>query len=384
MPANCSLLGVAEEAIIQARLTTPLRVSFISFCLLTLSPRVLLAQVGTKPAAVSSPISTGAQTPAAVTIASPTPAASPTPKMPVTNSKPLELKNVRFAIGSYEISGMAMVSGKLRMVSDNKDDTYLYELKEKAPNRLEVVKGKDLKKLIGFQMYSKHIPQDKNNKLKAARQDFEGIASCGANMYVIDERSRNVLRFRTDSGFERLNIVFNEVKGLYDGGENAGFEGVAVDCDKKLLYVAKERQPRFILKIDLAKLKILEQTDVIDPTAKNPVIRGTLAKDSILDFSDLAFDKGYLYALSRNERDLIKIDPSTWKIVDRRGYGFVENGMYDSGEPYGVAEALAMKSDEILIGIDNNQTNLSKDAATKYGVSGNGGAVMYFKRPAGF
>ena len=382
-------MGIAElrEAAIQFKFRTPLRVTFVALSMLSLFPGVLVAQTGTKPGTTptpSVPVATKSAGPATAIAATPTPAASPTPKMPITNSKPLELKNVRFAIGPYEISGMALVAGKLRMVSDNKDDTYLYELKELAPNRLEVIKGKDLRKLVGFQMYSKHIPQDKNNKLKATRQDFEGIASCGTNMYVIDERTRNVLRFRTDGGFERLNIVFNEVKSIYDGGENAGFEGVAVDCDKKILYVAKERQPRFILKIDLVKLKILEQTDVIDPTLKNPVPRGTLQKDSVLDFSDLAFDKGYLYALSRNERDLIKIDTNTWKIVDRRGYGFVENGMYDTGEPYGVAEALVMKPDEILIGIDNNQTNLSKEATAKYGVSGNGGAVMYFKRPAGF
>lgn len=310
--------------------------------------------------------------------------ASTTVAMPPSKGTPLEFKKIRFLTTSHEISGAAIVAGKLRMVSDNKDDTFIYEVRESPDGRLKAVEANNMKKLVGYKIYLKHMPLDKNNKLKAQRQDFEGLAACGTTMFVVDERVRNVLKFRTDGGFERLPLIFSAVKGLYDGGENAGFEGVAVDCDKKVMYLAKERQPRFLLKIDMKKWKILEQTDVFDPTIAKPVARGALDFSSVLDFSDLAFDHGFLYALSRNERDLLKIDPNSMKIVDRRSYAAIENGLYNTGEPFGIAEALVMTGDEIIIGLDNNQTPVSEATAKKYNVTGNVGSFLYFKRPSGF
>lgn len=308
----------------------------------------------------------------------------PTIAMPPSKGVALELKRVRFLTSALEISGAAMVAGKLRMVSDNKDDSFVYEVREQADGRMKAVEGLNFRKLVGYKIYLKHLPNDKNNKLKVNRQDFEGLAACGTTMYVIDERVRNVLKFRTDGGFERLQLTFAAVKGVYEGGENAGFEGVAVDCEKKIMYLAKERQPRFLLKIDMKKWKILEQTDVIDPTVAKPLVRGVLDFGSVLDFSDLVFDRGFLFALSRNERDLLKIDPNTFKVVDRRSYAIAENGLYKTGEPFGIAEALVLTSEEIIVGLDNNQSPLTEGAMKKYGVSGNVGSFLYFKRPMGF
>ncbi len=102
------------------------------------------------------------------------------------------------------------------------------------------------------------------------------------------------------------------------------------------------------------------------------------------DIADLFFLNGFLYVLERNTFEISKIDPSSFKVLARVSYYETEMPLYNSGEPFGLAEALYLTKNEIVIGFDNNATPLSAWSQLKYKVIGNYGSIIYFKRPKGF
>jgi hypothetical protein len=63
---------------------------------------------------------------------------------------------------------------------------------------------------------------------------------------------------------------------------------------------------------------------------------------------------------------------------------FQSNELYNTGEPYGLAEGLAMDSEMIFIAFDNNKSPLSKKASNQFKVKGRVSSILTFKRPKGF
>ena len=206
----------------------------------------------------------------------------------------------------------------------------------------------------------------------ANNSDLEGIDYCEqTGLYFIDEKFNRAYLF---DGSGNSQVIFN--KGvLRDGikwGTNSGLEGLAVDCERNILYLAKERSPRFIVIYDMEDDAVLDIFNLPDKYG---------------DVSDLKYANGYLYLLERNENLITKINVETKQIVDQVSYRQIcshpEGKLYSHTE-YGLAEALLLTEDQIWIGLDNNGLPFSRHARQTYQLTGNQPVLLKFKRPEGF
>jgi hypothetical protein len=296
-----------------------------------------------------------------------------------TGAESAELEVIRIAFGtsSQEISGAAFIQGRLHVVADGPQDLGIYAVHQMG-DRFELQAHLDLGTLTGYRDYLAALETDAAVPAKDRLIDLEGLCSCGRTIYLTNERARQVLRVNAGK-VELLPIDFRGFKEVQEGGSNAGFEGVAVDCTRDLMYVAKERSPREIFTVQMTDWKVL-RTDEVEPLAASAGKAAGVAPD----FSDLAFDQGHLYVLERSARQITKVDPAGMRVVARFSYERAERGLYDADPRFGLAEGLALSSSQVVLGFDNNGAQLPAAASERFGVLGNPSAIIYFKRPRGF
>lgn len=281
-----------------------------------------------------------------------------------------------------ELSGLHIEDDKLFSVADKKQNHFIYELNLNSDHKLEVSEHINLKNLEEYKFYyytSLLLPQF-GNWFKSPL-DFEGITKCGEDFYIVNEQVRHVLKIN-QKRIEQIDIDFlsyfdKKVADANTFSLNAGFEGIAIDCKHKRLYVAQERSPRRILIVNLDTNEIMEDFDIkLDENQMNP------------DFAGLFYEKHHLYILERNNYKIIKYDLLSKKVVTKLSFKKMGklnlDELYNTGEPFGLAEGLALTKDKIVITLDNNQKPLSEKATKILGIKGNGATVLVFKRPKGF
>jgi hypothetical protein len=301
----------------------------------------------------------------------------------------LELSKLLIGTTESEISGMYVDgNGKVTVVADGSEDNYLYRLIPKGL-RFHLKKDLNFDKLKGADDYKTSLKEVTEVPPNDLRYDIEGITVCGSTHYLINERVRHVLAIEDGKLLKKLPIdFFSDYSDLFKGGSNAGFEGIAADCEGKVLYIAKERDPRVIFKVDMNTWKVLGVKDFTtsDRTGQKVInfMTGIGLMDIGPDIADLFFQSGYLYALERNTFEIAKIDPRDFSVVARVSYYRSEKDLYQTGEPFGIAESLSITKDDIWVGIDNNKAPLSAVAQKQHQVHGNFPSFMVFKRPAGF
>lgn len=301
----------------------------------------------------------------------------------------LVLDRILFAKSDLEISGFAFLdSQKFVFVSDNERDHYLYGVDERK-KRFHTPKVVNLREFEGFDAYEKAMEGDQRLHEKDRRLDLEGAARCGTDVYLINERLRDVLRFDlSKKAFNRVPLDLMAYPRMLEGGANAGLEGIAIDCEKQIMYLAKEREPRFILTVDMKTWRIIFEKDLPPANRAGQRVIDFITGDGLMtlttDFSDLFFRGGFLYVVERSEYQVAKVDPATMTVVARVSYWKTEKDLYTTGEPFGLAEALFITDEYVIVGFDNNKNPLSIFTMQKYGVSGNVGAIAYFKRPKDF
>jgi len=271
-------------------------------------------------------------------------------------SVPLELQFISLhTLADYpkrfDFSGMVMSGGDYLAIADKTWNQYAYKIRIDS----------------GFWYVTDSLQLGLDNN-----SDLEGIDYCEkAGLYFIDEKFNRAYLY---DGKGNSQVIFN--KGvLRDGlkwGTNSGLEGLAVDCERKILYLAKERSPRFIVIFDLEGEKVLDIFNL---------------PNSDGDISDLKYENGFLYMLERNENLVTKINVQTKQIVDQVSYKQVcshPDGKLYSHTEYGLAEALLLTEDEIWIGLDNNGLPFSPHARQAYQLTGNQPVLIKFQRPESF
>jgi hypothetical protein len=291
-----------------------------------------------------------------------------------------------------EISGVAAVGEDLLIVSDDADQHFLYKLvHKKKEDRVKFTPAYDLTALKGWDKVQAAMKEAVLVPQKGRRLDLEGLAACPAQhtVYIANEDVRQILVLDTEAkSIAVAAIDFTGFKPLFDGGANAGFEGVAADCAHGTLYVAKERDPRRIFKVDANSWKVVDDFDIPYSERQGQKVidfkSGAGLMDLSPDIGDLAFDGGYLYAIERNTYEITKVDPATKQVVDRVSYYQTEKPLYETHEPFGLAEALHLTPTEIWLGLDNNNSPATHYTAKTYGYKGSGGAFLVFPRPKGF
>jgi hypothetical protein len=180
---------------------------------------------------------------------------------------------------------------------------------------------------------------------KHGHYDTEGIArDAQGRIYICEEADRWILRWDPKTGaVERLPIDWTRVSQYFSPDLNASFEGVAVGGGK--LYVANEREHGRILVVDLKTLRI------VDDFVARP--KGNSTRD--VHYSDLCFYDGALYALLRESKVVLKIDPKSHGVIAEYDYFSVERKeAYLSWLAYGSMEGLAVDRDSIWLVTDNN------------------------------
>ncbi|MCE2827119.1 MAG: esterase-like activity of phytase family protein [Verrucomicrobium sp.] len=178
--------------------------------------------------------------------------------------------------------------------------------------------------------------------------DVEGIGidSSGA-LYLCEEHLRWILRQPAPGKpLERLSIDWSPASHWFSKTDrNASFEGVAVG--DRFLYVANERDTGRILEIDRKTLRVTGDFQPRPPGA---------AGDDI-HYTDLCWFDGELWALCREHRRVLCIDPKTHAVRLCFSYFPIEMDpryAYQHLLPYGFFEGLSVDADNVWLLVDNN------------------------------
>lgn len=247
-----------------------------------------------------------------------------------------------------EISGLVKYKDKILVVSDNNTDTFIYEVLQDGSYKEFI----NLRKLKGFQDYYKRVQGKKYLDF-----DLEDLSVCGDEFFIANERHWNIIHIQENI----MKGIFpkwrkEDLEILNQGGENTGIEGLAVDCQNKKVYLAKERDPRRIFKIDFEG-NILESFDFPLSDRQGAKVINPFNGEGLFvtspDISSMVYSDGYLYVLERNTFEISKYDLSQKKVIKRYSY-FENKGYYFTEKPFGFAEALYIDKKNIYLGIDNN------------------------------
>lgn len=254
---------------------------------------------------------------------------------------------------NFDFSGIVQKDDSIFVVADKPWNTYIYS--------------------IAFNEEGWYI----NTKRTIASQekfDLEAVDFSDGNFYLANEYTGSVNILTPEATDTKLlPINFEDHSLRPNTWKNAGWEGLAIDAKNKIMYLTKERQPRFILAVDMTNWMIKEQYD-IPQTESN-------------DFSDAKFQKGHLYLLERNGNYITKINPKTKEVVSKYHYRHVashpKGKLYEPGK-YGMAEALLLTDNEIWVGMDNNGLDVSNYAQEAFKLKAKAPAILKFERPKGF
>ena len=266
---------------------------------------------------------------------------------------------------SINLSGFVGYKGRLFIVGDKRLDQRLYEIREEGAH---------------WRIISR-VPLQ-----FGSRSELEGAFYSDSGLFLVNESTQRVYWYDFDGDRavrRQLTIDFpNEMKSWNWG--NAGLEGVAYDQNGGLLYLAKERDPRAILVFEImgadGSSAFRKQFDV-------PPRAGAAGMQS---FSDLYFENDFLYALERRSLSVAKIDPASGQVVARLDFSDLldANGGLYQGDPnrYGLAEALLLTSDMVLIGFDNNgyPINETNQLAQRFNLRGTQPSILQVPRPMDF
>ncbi|HDP80331.1 MAG TPA: hypothetical protein ENN21_05760, partial [Spirochaetes bacterium] len=204
-----------------------------------------------------------------------------------------------------EPSGIVFHENRLLCVSDNADDGRLYELKAGDLNCSAVTfltfRQEDLLKLE-----------------KRFRLDLEGLAFMEGYFYAVDERDRFIYRI---GPYGRVWQVKHDIKDynlknkiIYSRDENAGFEGIAADPVRRMLYIANEREPALIYRLRLT-------ANELEAVTENHTSMNDLSGGGPADISDLYWERDRLYCVHRKGNRIIRLDPFNGAITGSLDYG---------------------------------------------------------------
>ena len=292
----------------------------------------------------------------------------------------LQFDNIFFASKKVELSGMALKDGDLFLIGDKLKDHYIYKA-EVNKNNLMLKPYINFKELSGYYPFLlKTIFSRQGGRFIKYPLDLEGITYCDDTWYLVNEQARQIIKIQNNQ-IEVLDVNFSKIfeqigYSLPEMKTNAGLEGIAIDCNNGIIYLAQEREPRKIIVLNLTSLKLVDFFDI-------PAIR-----DDYPDFSDLYFENNHLYILERNHYLITKIDPTNKKIIQRISFSNLDNfqlkSLYKTTKKFGMAEGLTMDRKSIYICLDNNKTKLSEEAKNTFRVKKGEGVLLKFERPVNF
>ena len=251
----------------------------------------------------------------------------------------------------FDLSGIVKVEDSVFVIADKSWNHYVYRI-EFTDDHWELVDSTEFNLTDG---------------------DWEGVDFCPGQQFYLADESANRAYILNQQGHAVKIYDYLQDKWPNAWQDNAGFESLAIDCENQILYLAKERAPRFIFGLPLNGGEISETFNISEEFSN--------------DFADMKFEKGFLYMLERSGNYVTKLNPKTKTVVARASYRPIgldgPERLYEPTE-YGMAEALLITETEIWVGLDNNGLEASNYAQQRFGLKGTSPAIIKFKRPAGF
>ena len=212
-----------------------------------------------------------------------------------------------------------------------------------------------------------------------AGSDREGLAVCGDTLWVVVEQDSQLVQVSPVGVTAVIDLDFSTVQSAVPPSlqwMNAGLEGVACAPDGRM-WVAKEREPRAIFEVDPSTGAALAVWDERARTDQAVTIDGTTFWPS---WADLQFSDGHLYALHRDGRRVVRLDPSTGRETAAVTLSYDEQLLYADAKPYGMAEGLLIEDDAIWVVLDNNAKTMN--AGPRSGEPAP--LLLRYDRPSGF
>lgn len=256
----------------------------------------------------------------------------------------------------FDLSGMVFHRGMILVVADKEWNRHIYRVEDKGDTFT----------------CSPFITLCPDSDI-----DFEGIDHGEGKFYITEENRSDVYEVKNNScKMMKLEIPWNKSGINRSDWGNRGLEGVAMDTGNNVLFLAKEREPRNIFRIDLKSMEITEP------------FREQLALMAGNDITDLKYENGFLYILERRLGRITRINVKTGELFSASFNDYVfKDGrrLFKNKNPqYGMAEAFAFKDGEIWVGLDNNGDRVSDYGRLMGLKEGNKTAILLFKRPEGF
>lgn len=237
----------------------------------------------------------------------------------------------------FDASALLFFQGEILTVNDKGSEVYKIIRGTNHQARFQILENVFTSaQLAGF------------SREKKNHYDSEGLAQDEqGRLYFCEEMNRWILRYDfTTRKVERLPIDWAPVEKYFDKNDvNASFEGIAIGDG--LLYVANERQVGRIIVVNLENNRVVDHFTV-QPSHTN-------ARD--VHFSDLSFFKGHLYALLRESRLVLKIEPKSHLVLAEYKFADMElqpEFAYLFFIPTSTMEGLAVDDDFIWLVTDNN------------------------------
>lgn len=257
-------------------------------------------------------------------------------------------------------SGLARMNGELLVVSDKADFPELYVLRPGAA------------RTVRMETWGA-------GGTGAAGHDTEGLAACGSTLWAVVEQTQELVR-REGTAAPTVRVIdFSAVQDAVPHPAtwlNAGLEGVACAPDGRL-WVAKEREPRAIFRVDPTTAAAVE---VWRQRADHDTVRTVDGRSFWPSWSGLQYDRGALYALHRDGHRIVRLDPSTGDETGGVRLELDERVLYADAAAWGMAEGIWLDADAIWVVLDNNARLLR--AGPRAGEPAP--LLLRYDRPSGF
>jgi hypothetical protein len=184
---------------------------------------------------------------------------------------------------------------------------------------------------------------------KTGRYDCEGVTQDDqGRIYLCEEADRWILRWDPlTKTVQRLDLDWTPVRKYFSSDRNAAWEGIAIHGTT--MYVANERKKGRLIVVDLNTLKVTDSFAI-------PASHSLWYEPH---YSDLCWFDGALYALMREDHVILKINPSTHRVLAEYNFAGMENDpdvAYYKVVPLvvGVMEGLAVDKSHFWLCTDNN------------------------------
>lgn len=219
--------------------------------------------------------------------------------------------------------------------------------------------------------------------------DFQGVAICSRSekpskqtAFVVNGYTRDILQYEIEEyqikDFKNLtDVIYKDLENrdskekinqylardpgssdylqtFFYGPEGNkfdqnGFKGIAVDCLSNTLYVAKTKEPAYVLSADINTGVIVNMFPVLG--SKSGVLEGEI------EISDIAFMNNELFILDRTSSKIVQINTSTEEWIATHDFSAYDRTFADVGTAQTLAVQKIKDKKRFVIGFEGGALN---------------------------